>query len=100
VTTLGLRGENKKRASGKRDARMQGLAPHEIEMLGDKRYGYQNVTKLDSMLTFSPDPILFIQCDCRAVASTIVIFWLITLHLHRARRDRLGSCNLSFMIVL
>lgn len=37
VTTLGLRGENKKRAEGKRDARLAGLSPKEIEMLGDKR---------------------------------------------------------------
>jgi len=37
VTTLGLRGENKKRLEGKRDSRLANLSPHEIEMLGDKR---------------------------------------------------------------
>jgi hypothetical protein len=40
VTTLGLRGENKKRAEGKRDARIAGLSAKEIEMLGDKRPGF------------------------------------------------------------
>jgi hypothetical protein len=38
VTTLGLRGENKKRLEGKRDARLVNLSRREIEMLGDKRY--------------------------------------------------------------
>jgi hypothetical protein len=37
LTTLGLRGENKKRLEGKRDARLANLSPGEIEMLGDKR---------------------------------------------------------------
>jgi hypothetical protein len=37
VTTLGLRGENKKRLEGKRDGRLANLSQREIEMLGDKR---------------------------------------------------------------
>jgi len=37
VTTLGLRGENKKRAEGKRDDRLANLTPAQIEALGDKR---------------------------------------------------------------
>ncbi|KAF2429822.1 putative MFS transporter [Tothia fuscella] len=37
ITTLGLRGENKKRAEGKRDGRIAGLSLGEIEMLGDKK---------------------------------------------------------------
>jgi len=37
VTTIGLRIENKKRLSGKRDHWVEGKSPEQIEMLGDER---------------------------------------------------------------
>lgn len=37
VQTILLRNENRKRRSGERDARIEGLDRHQIELLGDQR---------------------------------------------------------------
>jgi hypothetical protein len=37
ATTIGLRAENKKRLSGKRDHWLEGKSPEEIDKLGDRK---------------------------------------------------------------